>query len=664
MRLVFLILLCISLALAKSPTGGYAPGNVTCPSSEVNFLREANSLSVDEKNWVKERHKKTQVELKTFLKKTNLKSFDVEQFFKNSLLVNIGLAFSGGGYRAMLNGAGHMAALDKRTRVGNSTGLGGILQASTYVGALSGGGYMLGSLVMQGWPSVQDVVFQDANDLWNLTDTRQLVNQTHLYTLGLSILFDKLDGALEHLNFWDNNKNGIKYDIQKKEAAGFETSVTDIWGRGLAHQLYAKGKDNYMASSTWSDIRNESSFKNHDMPFPLLTSLGRKPGTTVYNLNSSLFEISPFELGSFDSHVNAFTDIKYLGTKVVNGKPQDKCVEGFDNAGFIVGTTSSLFNQFLNTLVCEDCSTLNWILKPILKRFLDTLSNEHEDIASYKPNPFYKSNYTKSTNISESDTLFLMDGGLGGEVLPLSSMLVTHRNLDVLFAFEETPDTQTNWPNGTSLVSTYEKQFTSFGSSVVFPYVPDATSFLEQNLTARPTFFGCDASNLTDLKKDGVIPPLVIYIANRPYEFYSNVSTYKLTFTDEEKKGMIQNGFDIATRLNNTIDHEWAACVGCAVVRREEERRGIKQTSQCQQCFKRYCWDGKVSMNKKFVPPVNFTDNGLTNGSTVFYGKSLSKSLSASFELAKRTVLPNSAPAVQIPLISAITLSILSTVWM
>ena len=61
--------------------------------------------------------------------------FDPESFINGlNRSIKIGLSFSGGGYRAMLNGAGQLAALDNRTRGGFESGLGGLLQASTYLG--------------------------------------------------------------------------------------------------------------------------------------------------------------------------------------------------------------------------------------------------------------------------------------------------------------------------------------------------------------------------------------------------------------------------------------------------------------------------------------------------------------------------------------------------
>ncbi|EGW33526.1 phospholipase B [Spathaspora passalidarum NRRL Y-27907] len=605
--------------IGKSPTGGYAPGQVQCPANSSSFIREANSISKQEQAWIKQRKTKTKAAMIKFLESANLTNFNAANFLDDSDTgVNLGLAFSGGGYRAMLTGAGSLLALDDRNNA--EDGLGGILQSANYIGGLSGASWFLGSLVLQDWPSVDEVVFQNPNDLWNFTSTRQLVNQNNLWTIIFPVLFNSLNGALSHINFWSNNKQGIKYDIQAKEKAGFETSVVDAWGRGLAHQLFPPGNDNYGSDLVWSDIRGITTFANHDMPFPFVTSLGRRPGTVVYNLNSTVIEMNPFEFGSFDPSLNSFTDIKYLGTSVNNGVPNGTCINGFDNGAFIMGSSSSLFNQFLNTLVCDDCNSLNFIVKYILKWFLTHLSRNYEDVALYKPNPFYQSQYSKSDNITHSDTLYLIDGGIGGEIIPLSTLMTTQRKLDVVFAFDNSNDNLVNFPNGQALINSYERQFSNQGKSTLCPYVPDINTFLEGNLTAKPTFFGCDAKNLTALEKDGVIPPIVVYFANRPYEFYSNVSTFQLSFTDDEKKSLIRNGFDVASRLNGTIDPNFKTCIACALIRREEERRDIEQSEQCKQCFQDYCWDGTYYPGSAGSSLVNFTASGLTNDAMVYYG--------------------------------------------
>ena len=114
--------------------------------------------------------------MRELLTRINIDGFDAKSFIdKNSdnttNLPNIGIAFSGGGYRAMLNGAGALAAFDSRTA--NSTSgasqLGGLLQASTYIAGLSGGGWLVGSIYMNNFTSVQNIIdHNEAGDVWQL----------------------------------------------------------------------------------------------------------------------------------------------------------------------------------------------------------------------------------------------------------------------------------------------------------------------------------------------------------------------------------------------------------------------------------------------------------------------------------------------------------------
>ena len=68
------------------------------------------------------------------------------------------MAFSGGGYRAMLGSAGALMALDDRNSF--DTPLGGILQSANYISGLSGSSWLLGSLAMQNFTTVEEVVLK------------------------------------------------------------------------------------------------------------------------------------------------------------------------------------------------------------------------------------------------------------------------------------------------------------------------------------------------------------------------------------------------------------------------------------------------------------------------------------------------------------------------
>ncbi|KAG7663842.1 uncharacterized protein J8A68_002702 [[Candida] subhashii] len=577
---------------AWSPTDSYAPGNVTCPSG-LELLRPADGLSEQEAEWVEQRNKVTDENLLQFLEHANMTDFDAEDFL-NSLnrSINIGVAFSGGGYRAMLSGAGQLAALDNRTEGAWEHGLGGLLQASTYMVGLSGGNWMIGTIAMNNFTSV-DTILKEGK-IWDLEDS--IINPAGWKIWNTVSYYKELND-----------------DIDDKRDAGYEVSLTDAWGRALSHQFFAELED-YGAALTWSTLQSADVFTNHQMPFPIVVADGREPGTLIISSNSTIFEFNPFEMGSWDPSIYQFTNIKYLGTKVKDGEIEGDCVEGFDNAGFIMGTSSTLFNQFLLQI---NTTSLSSTVVSLITSFLTKVSNAEDDIAIYKPNPFFDTTIGTSANAANNNTLFLVDGGEDLQNIPLAPLLQPERNVDVIFAFDNSADTEYSWPNGTSMVATFQRQFNFQGQNAsMFPYVPDYNSFINMNLTSKPAFFGCDAQNLSSIQDTTNNPtsvfdsPLIVYTANRPFSFWSNTSTFKMSYEDSERNGMIQNGFEVASRFNGTLDPEWNACVGCAIIRRQQERNGIDQSDQCQQCFERYCWNGDLASGDV---AVNFTDNGTTN---------------------------------------------------
>ncbi|RLV91565.1 hypothetical protein JA1_003801 [Spathaspora sp. JA1] len=590
-----ILLFCqIVFTTAWSPTDSYAPGEIDCPANK-SVVRLANHVNPEEANWVQSRNEITDQQLIEFLDHANMDDFDAQDFI-NSLnrSIKIGLAFSGGGYRAMLVGAGQFAALDNRTSGAWENGLGGLVQASTYLVGLSGGNWMVGTIAMNNFTHVEEII--DQGKIWDLTQ---------------SILNPGGWKVWQTLSYFKQ----LNQDLDDKRDAGFDVSLTDMWGRALSHQFFSELED-FGAALTWSTLQSSNVFTNHEMPFPIVVSVGREPGTLVISDNSTVFEFNPFEMGSWDPTLYQFTPVKYLGTEYNNGSPvNDSCIGGFDNAGFIMGTSSSLFNQFLLQINTTDLASA---VKDIITNILEGVSHRENDIAVYKPNPFYNTS-VGAKKISSNETLYLVDGGEDLQNIPLTPLLQPERDVDVIFAFDNSADTESSWPNGTSMIATFQRQFNSQGvNASIFPYVPDSQSFINLNLTARPAFFGCDVRNLTSLQTQTNNPtpllstPLIVYTANRPFSYFSNTSTFKLDYSNDERNKIIQNGFETASRLNMTLDSEWRACVGCAIIRREQERQGQEQSEQCKQCFQTYCWDG--SLDHSSVANVNFTDNGTTDG--------------------------------------------------
>jgi lysophospholipase len=342
-------------------------------------------------------------------------------------------------------------------------------------------------------------------------------------------------------------------------------------------------------SYTWSSIAATSDFQDGNYPMPLVVADGRNPGELLIGGNSTVYEFNPWEFGTFDPTIFGFVPLKYLGSRFEGGSlpSNESCVSGFDSAGFVIGTSSTLFNQFLLQI---NTTSLPSFVKSIFTDLLYKLDKSDDDIAAYDPNPFYHYNNDSSPYAHQTE-LDVVDGGEDGQNVPLHPLIQPERHVDVIFAVDSSADTDYYWPNGTSLVATYErsKNNTGIGNGTAFPAIPDQNTFINLGLNTRPTFFGCDSANISGPA------PLVVYVPNAPYSYNSNVSTFQLSTDDTQRDNIILNGYEVATMANSTLDGNWTTCVGCAILSRSFERTNTKLPDICTTCFDRYCWNGTVN---------------------------------------------------------------------
>lgn len=531
--------------------------------------------------------------MRNFLDRANIADFDASTYIDRvsqnaSTLPNIGIAFSGGGWRALQSGAGVLKAFDGRTANATEPGrLGGLLQSSTYIAGLSGGSWLLGSIYINNFTTVGALQADDTGSVWEF---------------GNGILKGPDEGGLQILDSAEYYEN-IFSTVSGKDDAGFNISLTDYWARALSYQLInaTNGGPKY----TWSSIALMQDFQKGNQPFPIIVADGRAPGEKIISLNASNYEFNPYEMGTWDPTTFGFVPLHYLGTNLTNGEvvDDDRCVVGFDNAGFIMGTSSSLFNQVTLNL---DLSQVPSALRGLVNRTLTALDNGENDIADYSPNPFYLYNPTNNSYNANDKQLTLVDGGEDLQNIPLNPLIQPDRHVDVIFAVDSSADVN-NWPNATALVATYERSRGPISNGTEFPSIPDQNTVVNLGLNTHPTFFGCNASNMTN----GLDVPLVVYIPNAPYVTYSNVSTFDLTTNNTFRDAIILNGYNVATQANGTVDPEWPACVGCAILSRSLERTGTNVPRQCQRCFERYCWDGTVNSSppeKVYSPSLKLED--------------------------------------------------------
>ncbi|KAL5333005.1 lysophospholipase catalytic domain-containing protein [Aspergillus crustosus] len=580
----------IERALPNAPDG-YTPADVSCPSSRPE-IRLATELSPNETSWLETRRENTQSALRDFFGHVSVGNFDTVAYLdrigsNSSNLPNIGIAVSGGGYRALMNGAGAIKAFDSRTENSTASGqIGGLLQSATYLAGLSGGGWLVGSIYLNNFTTISSLQTTEDGSIWQFQN---------------SILEGPDEGGLQILDSAGYYRD-LYDDVNNKNDAGYETSITDYWGRALSYQLINATRGG--ASYTWSSIALGSEFQDANMPLPILVADGRFPGELVIGGNATVYEFNPWEFGSFDPTVFGFAPVEYLGSRFVNGSVprNESCVRGFDNAGFVMGTSSSLFNQFFLQV---NGTGLPDFLTDVITDVLADIGEADNDIAVYSPNPFYGWLPEHSAYAEEPD-LDVVDGGEDLQNIPLHPLIQPSRHVDVIFAVNSSADTTHNWPNGTALVATYERSLnsTGIGNGTEFPAVPDQNTFVNLGLNSRPTFFGCNSTNTT--------APLVVYLPNSPYSFLSNWSTFSpLSYTEEERDNTIQNGYDAVTLGNSTSDANWSACVGCAILSRSFDRTNEQIPDICTQCFDRYCWDGTTnSSTPAEYAPVTVLDTG------------------------------------------------------
>ena len=241
----------------------------------------------------------------------------------------------------------------------------------------------------------------------------------------------------------------------------------------------------------------------------------------------------------------------------------------------------------------------------LLDRLLGIFNNtfgEPKTTAAYAswPNPFAGLN-TTTPSLRHEPNLKIVDGSLAGQTIPIWSLIQPARAIDFIFAWDDSQDARPqSWNNGTNLYNTY---LASKAAGLPFPIVPPPSTFIKNNYTIKPVFFGCDISLTTT---EDPATPIVLYLASAPYSSYTNASFSTPTTSYHRMDDIFENSFDQLTQGNGTLDAEWAQCLGCAAVDRSLTRVGMKRTKQCQGCTERYCWDG-TSVPDKIVGPVGGT---------------------------------------------------------
>ncbi|KNC98739.1 uncharacterized protein SPPG_05720 [Spizellomyces punctatus DAOM BR117] len=539
----------------------YAPNYTECPSGSI--IRSGVSVSNEERQWVQKRD----TVMSELWRARNV----------SGVVPRVGIAISGGGYRAMLYGASIISAMSSTTP-NNTSPAAGIFELSTYLSGLSGGSWLVSSLYSTSpFPTLTP---QNLSHIWSLQvnllrPTSGLIDTTEVY-------------------------RDISKDVDDKYNAGFPVSITDVWGRLVGLHLNPGGEQEAAEADIkdtplWSSVVSANEFGAAQIPYPVITTVQRSEGEAHVTVMANIWEFNVYETGSYDDSIKSFIQTKYLGTYLSNGTAQHRpentdtrrntsitrqppCVTSFDQTGFLAGTSSSLFNV--------EVAGLGFIIETLS----GILSSRGIDTALI-PNPF-ASLPTVNGSIATPTQLELVDGGEGGQNIPLWPLVIPDRSVDLIFAVDSSND-GAGYPNGTSLIIT--KQYAGWkGVDTWFPPVPSTPeAFIAQGLHRKMTVFGCAGLANNGGGGGNYTGPMVIYVPNREVTYATNHSTFKLEYTMDEITGYFTNGAALMSdNPSNATAPPWSTCLPC-ILSAPLYRNGSATPSQdCQTCLKAHCWDG------------------------------------------------------------------------
>jgi lysophospholipase len=227
--LVF-ILAVASLITAQNASVAYTPTVGDCPSG-FSLVRDASNsseqiLSESERNYISNRKSKVIPKAwKSYLanvKKTKARLppyvSDILGCDDPSSQPTLGIATSGGGYRAGIFGGGVLNALDGCNSTSAKIGTGGLLQAATYLSGLSGSAWLVTSLAQTGFPTINDLIF-GSNTLSGWLAQLDLLAPSNESQVDMAYAV------------------GLVLETKGKLDAGFLTGIGDVWGRALSRHF-------------------------------------------------------------------------------------------------------------------------------------------------------------------------------------------------------------------------------------------------------------------------------------------------------------------------------------------------------------------------------------------------------------------------------------------
>lgn len=606
-------------------TNPYAPNvNVQCPSTNTTtaellrtFFPQNQTLHPQEQAYIQNRKPQIQQAWKDWIQGPEV-GYNISQFDQDAYPV-VGMAISGGGFRASLFGAGVLNAFDARNDTSKSFGTGGLYNVLTYLAGASGGSWVIASQLYN----------PNSKSFFNLV-LGDSAGDEQGWLLDIDAAFPNGENFLDSKN--EEYYGAIVENTKAKAATNIPVSVTDIWCGLLSyHFLNGTTRDNFFTSNAetphgagllWSDIPSTKLFQNHAFPFPLVVADSRGPNSNGErpSLEDVVYEISPFEMGSWDPTLSSMMNLEFAGTALNEGTPPNStaCVTGFDQAAYIIGTSSNLWDS-ASFILSSEAGTFSQLLGPLgdtLEKLIAKIVSKGEDTALW-PNSFGGLNKALFQN-ALTPTLNLDDGGENAANVPIEALFLKPRQIDVVVAVDSTAETtlgvKQNYPNGTAMNTAATRLRTILSQThQQAPSIPPDFAITGNNL--HVSFFGCDPDSDSSNDDDNVTP-LIIYVPNSPPctgdNPVTNTGAFKTSYSTILQTDFFSQSFLSATcgfvPNSTTQDTNFPICLKCAAIDRARNKTSppIPRSEICQQCFTRYCFNPSNPPTNKDFPGRKF----------------------------------------------------------
>lgn len=264
-------------------------------------VRQGNELCAQERAYLAARGPKARRGLEQFL----------DRSLDGKYVPKIAIVGSGGGYRAMLCTLGSLIGAQKI----------GLLDATTYISALSGSTWAVG-----GWLSHQETIEE-----FKFALIPKLIKRTDTSMPGLVKGITQQEASL------------IAQMLLTKMAFAQPITLVDLYGAFLANSLFSDF-DQRRQLVHLSD--QAARIQSGDLPFPIYTAVRGESAA-----GSDWYEFTPYEIGATWKGSGMYVPTWAYGRKFVDGKSVDFAPE--QSMGYFMGTWGSAFAARFDQLYQE-----------------------------------------------------------------------------------------------------------------------------------------------------------------------------------------------------------------------------------------------------------------------------------------------------------------------